>query len=73
MSFRKEEWVVCINDEGIEFPNFELVRGKSYLVYDIKVRPGLLSRHNMKLVFQATDGTLVEISSKRFKMASDEV
>jgi hypothetical protein len=70
--FRKDVWVTCINDDGPEFPNFELIKGKSYLVYDVKTKPGLMSRHTLKLVFQGVDGELVEINSKKFKLASVE-
>lgn len=69
--FRRDVWVTCINDEGIEFANFELIKGNVYLVYDVKTRPGLLSKSNMKLVFQANDATLIEINAKRFKLAED--
>jgi hypothetical protein len=71
--FRKNVWVTCINAEGIELPNFELIKGNVYLVVDVKVKPGLLSRDTLKLVFQANDSSLVEINSKRFQLASIEV
>lgn len=64
---KKDSYVVCINSANFFHPNFELVEGKTYLVYDVVVRASLFGRGEMKLVFQANDGTLVELNSKRFK------
>jgi hypothetical protein len=64
---RKDSLVVCINSANFFHPNFELIEGKTYIVYDVIVRPSLLGKAEMKLVFQANDGSIVELSSKRFK------
>ena len=65
--FKKESTVLCVNSGNFFHPNFDLIEGKSYLVHDVIVRPSLFGRHEIKFVFLARDGSLVEINSKRIK------
>jgi hypothetical protein len=64
---KKESYAICINASNFFHPHFELVEGRSYIVHDTVVKPSLFGRAEVKLVFQALDGSLVQLSAKRFK------
>lgn len=64
---KKDSCVVCVNSANFFHPFFDLIDGRTYLVHDVVTRPSLLGKPEVKLVFQASDGSFVELSSKRFK------
>lgn len=67
MNKKKEAYAICVNSANFFHPNFELIEGKTYLVFDTVIKPSLFGKPEVKLVFQAADGSLIQLSAKRFK------